>query len=104
MNFKEALDHEARAVFCNPAEFGEAVILDDIPTNAVISNIAASITDTMMDNPYAVRPRRKLSFCKADFPDNFPEGRTVTLNGVNYYVEDKQSSGPMTVLVLQQEV
>lgn len=30
MNFKEALAHEARAVFCNPAEFGESVTIDGV--------------------------------------------------------------------------
>lgn len=30
MNFKEALAHEARAVFCNPAEFGEEIIIDGV--------------------------------------------------------------------------
>lgn len=28
MNFKEALAHDARSVFCNPAEFSEEIIID----------------------------------------------------------------------------
>lgn len=30
MNFKKVLAHEARSVFCNPAEFGESVTIDGL--------------------------------------------------------------------------
>lgn len=102
MNFKQALEHDARTVFCNPDEFGKTVVLDGITTVAVISD-DTTVTNAMLENPFAVRPQLCVSVCASDFPANYPEGRTVTMNGLEYYIMHKQHSGALLVLTLQHE-
>lgn len=45
MNFKESLAFDARSVFCNPAEFGEAVIIDGVDIVGVWGDTAKPLAN-----------------------------------------------------------
>lgn len=45
MNLKEALAHEARTVFCNPAEFGEEIIIDGVEIVGVWGDTAKPLAN-----------------------------------------------------------
>lgn len=45
MNFKQALEHDVRSVFLNPAEFGEEVVIDGVTTVGIWDDTASPFSN-----------------------------------------------------------
>lgn len=105
MNLKEALAHEARSVFCNPAEFGEAVTIDGLPVTVVIKDnhqSPAQLTGSLADVPDmgTLLADRTLSVPTGSIPVPVP-GQQLCINNDYWLVTKVTDSFGMLHLLLQ---
>lgn len=105
MNFKDALAHEARAVFCNTAEFGEEILIDGIPVTAVIKDnhqSPAQITGSLADVPDlgTLLADRTLSLPTGSIPAPVP-GQQLCINNEYWLVIKATDNLGMLRLLLQ---
>lgn len=113
VSFKEALAHDAEAVFLNLDEFGEEVDIDGLTVPAVKGNTfsfaARSATSGSTSTGFtggAMQP--ELPLCDlvlhvrtADIPENIIFGGVVTVDGTQYFVAERHDGlGGMTRLDL----